>query len=275
MNKAARGKALRALPGKKTRPAFSRKSVENSLETAARGTGSDVPQEFSRKKPQNALELARALCVLANGGLAQHRSEPPDEDRKQQWREAVDELLAAPNARPERTFSDESLDRMAGISLPQRIEEECGRLAQELSVTMRNSEFGQPFLFERRELVKGRVDPTTGRGQHRSFAILGRYQNVLADVLDHPQIDFRRFARCTNQKCLAFFYRPRLSSQTCSDRCAGVLTSRAHYQRAKELAKRARELHDKGKRKFEIACLLKVKLSRVRKYLDSKLVNEE
>jgi hypothetical protein len=272
MNRTARVKALRASEGKKSGSTFSRKLNENVLGASSRGKS----QKSSRKKPQNALALARALCVLANGGLAQQKAETPEEVRRQrQWWDAACDLLAASGSRPERTVADQVMDAVRGFSESQRIAQACDRLAQQLGLALRNVEAGAPFLVERRDddppgLHRVQIDPATGRPQQAPYALLGRYQNVLADVLDHPKIDFRRFARCSNEKCFAFYYKPRRSSQACSIRCEDVLMSRAHYQREKERSQHIFKLYGQGESIFAIARILKIKSGLVRKCLASK-----
>ena len=92
---------------------------------------------------------------------------------------------------------------------------------------------------------------------------LGPYQDVLARVQAHPAIDLRRFARCVNDKCQAFFYKPRLSSQACSRECVDALMAREHYHRVQT----SLQLKAQGKNLSEIAAHLRIKPNQVRRYL--------
>jgi len=140
---------------------------------------------------------------------------------------------------------------------------ECAGLAPVLSQIMVRSAAGQDFTFEQGTLLA--IQERPGHYQIAGGYALGKYANLLSQVVAHPGIDLRRFAGC--EVCQAFFYKPRQRSRTCSTkdekRCENVLKAREHYKRVKK----ARELRAQGKTLFQIARALGVSTKKARAYL--------
>ena len=275
-------------------------------------------QASAAKKPENALELARRLCVLANAGELGGR----DVERV---RAAVSLLAAQPDWSPFDVIAeaiasgaigplpggrmivrrskvefvakpvnyaplvDEIADVLAGkvsafISALGEEEVEEGLAGKELQVSayflveelrsfarrldalITRSHGGAGFLDERRELRWTRVDET-GRVQSWPIAGLGEYQDIFERVLAHPGVDPRRFGYCENEKCGAFFYKPRGRSRACGRKCEDVLMSREHYWREKARREVALKLKAQGVNLREIAAALGVSMARARRYI--------
>jgi hypothetical protein len=252
-------------------------------------------QASATKKPANALELARRLCVLANAGALGGR----DVERV---RAAVSLLAAQPDWSPfdviaeavvsgameppsgvlgrskvdftakpvdYAPLADEIADVLAGKDAPwlgaKLLAEELGSLAFRLQILISNQ--GRAgFIDERRELRWTWVDET-GRVQSKPISGLGEYQGLLERVLAHLGVDLRRFGYCENEKCGAFFYKPRHKSRACGRKCEDVLMSREHYWREKARREVALKLKAQGVNLREIAAALGVSMTRVRRYL--------
>jgi len=255
-------------------------------------------QTSAAKKPENALELARRLCVLANAGALGGR----DVERV---RAAVSLLAAQPDWSPfdviaeavasgaigvppdmqmtigrskvdftakpvdYAPLADEIADVLAGKDAPwlgaKLLAEELGSLAFRLQILI--SGLGRAgFIDERRELRWTWVDET-GRVRSRPISGLGEYQDLFERALAHPGVDPRRFGYCENDKCRAFFYRPRGRSRACGRKCEDVLMSREHYWREKARREVALKLKAQGVNLREIAAALGVSMARARRYL--------
>jgi DNA-binding CsgD family transcriptional regulator len=254
----------------------------------------DVESKTSAaKKPENALELARRLCVLANAGELGGR----DVERV---RAAVSLLAAQPDWSPfdviteavasgameppgvlgrskvdftakpvdYAPLADEIADVLAG-----KDSWLCATLlAQELRIFARRLDLlitgvnGGGFVDERRELRWTWVDET-GRVRSESISGLGGYRGLLERVLAHPGVDPRRFRRCENEKCGAFFYKPRGRSRACGRKCEDVLMAREHYWLEKARREVALKLKAQGLNLREIAAALGVSMKRVRRYI--------
>jgi hypothetical protein len=265
-------------------------------------------QTSAAKTPENALELARRLCVLANAGELGGR----DVERV---REAVSLLAAQPDWTPhdvigEAAFgsgtvevllasgtikpspdgqvtlgrsqvdfsakpvnyaplADEIADVLAGKDSwlgAALLAQELRSLASRLRVLFLGCHGGTSFVDERHELRWAWVDET-GRVRSKPLSGLGDYQDLFDRVLAHPGVDPRRFGRCENEKCRAFFYKPRGRSRACGRKCEDVLMSREHYWREKARREDALKMKAQGKNLREIAAALGVNMARVRRYI--------
>jgi hypothetical protein len=255
-------------------------------------------QTSAAKKPENALELARRLCVLANAGALGGR----DIERV---REAVGLLAAQPDWSPfdviaeavargaigvtpdmqmtigrskvdftakpvdYAPLADEIADVLAGKDAPwlgaKLLAEELGSLAFRLQMLISN--LGRAgFIDERRELRWTWVDET-GRVRSKPISGLGEYQDLFERALARPGVDLRRFGYCENDKCGAFFYKPRGRSRACGRKCEDVLMSREHYWREKARREVALKMKAQGVNLREIAAALGVSMTRARRYL--------
>jgi hypothetical protein len=121
-------------------------------------------------------------------------------------------------------LADEIADVLAGKDAPwlgaKLLAEELGSLAFRLQILISNQ--GRAgFIDERRELRWTWVDET-GRVRNRPISGLGEDQDLFERVLAHPGVDPRRFGRCENEKCGAFFYKPRGRSRACGRKCEEV-----------------------------------------------------
>jgi hypothetical protein len=283
MDKAIRGHTVDTSAREKDASTFLRKINENVLGVTKGSGRSAEPQTFSPPKQENALALARALCMLANYGQAAHRADT-DEDRARfdRWRAAGAALLKESAGPLGITVTDALFDRLAApaearqqaadltgsVPVPAEysVQMACQRLADQLDRLM----VGSRFVLAQSNTFWTRLDRATGQIERQPLAPLGRYENVFVRVLEHPGIDKRRFARCANEKCLAFFYRPRLSSRACSRRCENALLAREHYWLEAGRRESALTLRAQGRTLFEIARALGVGLSRAREYLSGK-----
>jgi hypothetical protein len=232
---------------------------------------------FSRLKNENALELARTLCVLANAG----RVAWSGGDQKQRWFEACMDLLYKAGWQPDLTteyaimpYKTGAWNADAAMAMIRhfRISPkdapsykavclECMGLSIQLELLMTNGE----VTAERKQVFTAKLSRDTGQIEQREISPLGVYQNIFARAIPHRKIDFRRFARCV--VCEGFFYKPRLSSRACSHKCEDVLMSREHYDRERERRERAVNLRNQGKSLHEIARELGVGLMRARRYV--------
>jgi len=291
MNKVARQQGYGTWAAKENASAFWRDRRENALENTGLDGQPAKPKTFSHPKHENALELARAVCVLANAGVVTddifNRSARRTDQHVKRVADAYNLLLGA-DWEPEKLtldqigllysertgdhLSPEEIQRLAasitsdrGITNDQAVGFvaavlECGRLAQSLA-----SLIAAGTCRLERHISIATIN-VTGNMEFIDPRPLGPYQDALYEALHHRRIDARRLARCSNEKCLAFFYKPRLSSHACSLKCESALLARAHYSRQL----RARELRAQGKSLFEIARMLGVKPQAVRKYLSAK-----
>ncbi len=298
--------------------AKSRKTYENL----------DVESQTSAaKKPENALELARRLCVLANAGALGGRDvervreavdllspranwidaveaalfgnagvplwvEPPlgdavfipstmlggtggeDESRSAggsaDYRADVERATADLSGQPAHSALTRNL---AGV-LPGKharlwagvLSAELQCVAARLGALIKCCRGGDGFLDERRELRWTWVDET-GRVRSRPISGLGEDQDLFERALAHPGVDPRRFGYCENEKCRAFFYKPRHKSRACGRKCEDVLMSREHYWREKARHEVALKLKAQGVNLREIAAALGVSMTRVRRYI--------
>ena len=243
-------------PDKKDTPVFSYKNAENVLELA------EKLQILSAQKRENALELARAVCIFANAGLPDETGTDAGREKQRQRLAAADELLKKEGWLDERVhilaylladsrgFPEELLD----------VANEYRQIAKQLASV---NTYG--FVLEQRQAFFCRMDASTGQVKFDKFTLLGPYQDVLKQALSHRGIDARRFKRCV--ACNAFFYQPRRKSRACSRKCEDVLMSREHYEREKNRRQQARELRAEGKTIFEIAAALKLPTKKVRPYI--------
>jgi hypothetical protein len=253
-------------------------------------------QASAAKTQENALELARRLCVLANAGELGGR----DVERV---RAAVSLLAAQPGWNPLAVITIEMVSGPIELPPGRRILEHskvdfttepvdyapladeiadvlagkdswlCATLmARELSSLAGRLEAlvvgqgGEAFTDERRELRIMWIDET-GRVRSERVSGLGEYQDIFERVLAHPGVDPRRFGRCENEKCRAFFYKPRHKSRACGRKCEDVLMSREHYWREKARREDALKMKAQGKNLHEIAAALGVNMARVRRYI--------
>lgn len=256
-------------------PTFTERSTQNALESTH-----SRPHISPRGSVENVLELAHEVCVLANAGLA---AEGVSES-KERVAEMVSLLWAAgwrPDDRQLRDLGLEALKQKVANALAGDESAESDpvwlyvlrdfmrRMAENLDRFIKCRDSRESFSIEFPRLYMVRVDSDTGRPCLQSVEPFGRYQNVFERALGHRKMDARRFARCANNKCGSFFYKPRLSSQACSRKCEDVLMSRMHYFREKERRMRALELENQRKDPHDIARILGVSLKRVRHYLAS------
>ena len=247
--------------GKTDVPPFPHDRGNNVLEKQPCG-GS--PQIFKRHEPENVLELARGICLLANAGMELRQG------FGRRWAAQADALLREWGWRREMAETESrwlhmgSAGAIAGSLEPdQLVAEELSDLANQLSDFIAGAESGEQFITTRAVLEGWRVNRETGRFESEPVAALGPCQDVLSRVL--PKIEAHRLARCV--ACQCFFYKPRLSSQACSRKCENVLMSRRHYYREKEHRERALELLKQGESVSVIARALCLKPDRVRRYL--------
>jgi hypothetical protein len=253
-------------------------------------------QTSAAKKPENALETARRLCVLANAGALGGR----DVERA---RAAVSLLAAQPDWSPFDVITEAVVSGPIELPPGRRILEHskvdftakpvdyapladeiadalagkdswlCATLmARELSSLAGRLEAlvvgqgGEAFTDERRELRIMWIDET-GRVRSERVSGLGEYQDIFERVLAHPGVDPRRFRRCENDKCRAFFYKPRGRSRACGRKCEDVLMSREHYWLEKARREVALKLKAQGANLRDIAAALGVNMTRVRRYI--------
>jgi hypothetical protein len=248
-------------PDKKGVPLFRRKEAANTLEQT-------VSQNFSPGSPKNALELARALCVLANAGEA---------NSMQSWFNVL--ALLRVGWQPEldeRAWTlysgrKEDLVKLAASAVRRGFEPrfaltlgaiaaECVRLSVALGILLDKG----CTLVERPTLF-ATLDNSTGKVLVEEARALGPYHDALVRVLEDPRIDKRRFRRC--EACRSFYYQPRLRSRACSKKCENVLLARTHYRREKDRRQTAHRLRAEGQSMTEIAKVLGVKIGRVRRYI--------
>lgn len=266
--------------GEKNGSASSRSNSENKLESIKSKTFSDVSID-------NAIGLARGLCVLANWGLAQAMSRD-DTSRganrldagewmlkafdllsKAGWQlnldvEQVRLLCLGREAQIEQkaaVFVADGMARETAIPLIAAADEcvELGRALFSLT-TLGKCIVDGGLSVATLNMADGNVQLHQGRPRP-----LGPYQNILERVLTDRRIDKRRFARCA--VCEIFFYKPRHKSQACSRKCEDVLMSRAHYHREKERQQKVLELCDRGKRVSDIASELGLEADKIRRYI--------
>jgi hypothetical protein len=225
------------------------------------------PQVFQSEGPENGLELARTLCVLANAGEAAQKPVGSRSDRERHWVAQALELLnwVSPSGAGQLTPETWMLGNPTAS--------ECATLGVTLRDMTVKVPAGQPFIVEQASLLATQKRP----GHYQIFGgyALGRYQDIVARVLADRAIDLLRFARCANTKCGASYYKPRLSSQACSRRCENVLMARVHHEREKKRRTQALELRTQGKSLSEIARTLGVRLKRARQYVANKQPKEK
>jgi hypothetical protein len=255
MAKIAAVQRIRPPRRKKIDKPFSHKSPQNVLENTGLSRSVSKPQTLRRKKRENALDLTRTLCVLANAAAAARKPPALRSEREQNWvAQALDLLKSAP------ALTDDPLTPETW-GLGTLTISECSSLADVLTDITLRTPAGLQFSFQ-----PGALLVTQERPGHYGIAggyALGDNADLFSRVLEHRAIDLRRFARCANNKCQAFFYKPRLSSQACSRKCVDVLMAREHYHRVQT----ALQLKAQGKNLSEIAAHLRVKPNQVRRYL--------
>jgi hypothetical protein len=212
------------------------------------------PQTFNEKKTKNVLELANGLCKAANQNI---------DFVVDQQVNGVPRFFA---------FSQKFAREHAGEHLTGKDLEKAFRRHEEEE----NSKLGRTWLRQQLAFLVDHdcwplvdawetVDRSTGR---RVIKMANLFQDLLLDVRNHPKIDLRRFARCANDKCRAFFYKRRATtSRACSRKCEDILMSREYSAREKQNRAKALALYSQGKTAFQIAPKLKVSVARVRAYL--------
>lgn len=261
MTKVTTQQRVQQLTRKKDTSTFSPKLKTNVLENRQ-------PQVFQSERPENGLELARTLCVLANAGGAAQKPVGSRSDRERHWVAQALELLnrVSPSGAGQLTPETWMLGNPAASA--------CAALGGTLRDMTVKVPAGQPFIVEQDSLLATQERP----GHYQTFGggyALGGYQVVVARVLADRAIDLRRFARCANAKCGAFYYKPRLRSQACSRRCENVLMARVHSEREKKRCTQALDLRAQGKSLSEIARTLGVKLNRARQYVANRQPKEK
>jgi hypothetical protein len=289
MHEVARSQRILAHTHKQTSSGFSIKSGEN---VSYIRVAPKPPQTISRREQENLLELAKIVCKLANAGQVAPAGPDP-----YQWRKAAYRLLVTSGWAPfEGYFEDErlyfaasapggpevsqtrSLMAEMNISSPgiafalRQALVECQRLAQSLADFIK-PDHNFPISAWLR-VPNGPIfqaSRETGKIEEGDFEPpLGPLQDALLRFLRHRKADYRRLGRCTNEKCGAFFYKPRLSSTACSRKCVDLLQSRAYYAREREHRERALALRQEGKNLTAIARAMNLKLHHIHRYLDSK-----
>jgi hypothetical protein len=260
---------------------------ENVLE---RDHTPELAQTSKRGAQENALELARSLCVLANVQPPQ-RTDISNAVWKSKRRDrfaAVFDLIGKPEWKANldailRFFPygiqqiDEVIERhLVGKDMVRALYtlRQCRTVAANLTGLFASREPGYEFFVREERSFRAHTDNTTGRVLIEPYSLLGPYQDAFLRALDHPKIDARRFRLC--EACSGFFYQPRWKSRACSRKCEDVLMSRVHYYREKECRARVRELrkhlYAQGKSVSlivsSIAAELGLKPSRVRRYLN-------
>ncbi len=203
---------------------------------------------MSRAEPENALGLARRLCEIANKGQNLGLSPATAETLRHFCR-----VNQAAMWRPR--FDVQHFEML-----------ELHQLAERLATIIEACAGNMRFVLEEKQTFEARID-NNGQIERRPIAPLGSNQGLLERALNHPEIDWRRFARCGNEKCGAFYYKPRLSSRACGPRCENALRAREHYWLEVGRREVACSLRQKGKPLTEIARTLGLKPRRIRQYL--------
>jgi hypothetical protein len=182
-------------------------------------------------KGENARDFARRLCALAN-----------------------ERQLAAPPS-------------SAGLAVSFKTFEQIGKTLEHIQKMFERLERMREVL-ESFGKIRGIAESWDRLTWHLPSAAATVKPDVVSEMLADPRIDRRRFARCSN--CQKFYYKPRLRSRACSKRCEDALRSREHYWLEVGRRECALTLHREGRSISEIARMLGVKLTPVRRYLAGK-----
>ena len=202
-----------------------KKRVAFSRKSAENCLERSHPKQSARKNNRKRLDAARVLCDVANLS-----------DRAMEALEPLGVLPTDPEQRREVLLQGEIVGRS---------------VANQLNFLLTKGEFITGISF-------ARVDTTTGKLR---FRIPGTADTLFEKAVTNPTIDWRRFAKC--DACSRFFYKPRKGSQTCTRKCANVISQRERYARVKL----AHELSKQGMSLKKIAHELGVDLGQAQRYL--------